>query len=530
MKGQLEVILFFGLLISAACSSNSIETPKQPNVLFILADDLGYHDLSCMGSTFYETPNIDQIAQKGITFTNGYAACQVCSPSRASLMTGKFPARHGITDWLGAKTGEDWRGARRFTKLLPPNYVAHLQHDETTIAEAFKEQDYQTFFAGKWHLGEQGSYPEDHGFDINKGGYEKGGPYSGGFFSPFNNPKMEDHPGEKGMPLPMKLAKETATFIKGNKDKPFFAMLSFYAVHAPIQTTQNNWKKYQQKVLIGGVDSLGFKMERRFPIRKQQDNPVYAGLIEHMDDAVGYILNTLQEQGLDKNTIVVFTSDNGGVASGDNYSTSNFPLRGGKGYQWEGGLRVPYLVYVPWLKNAPKKVDTPVSGTDFYPSFLDLANLPLKPEQHKDGQSFVPALSNKDLPERSLVWHYPHYGNQGGDPSSIIRKGKWKLIQYHETNQVELYDLESGVKEAESLSKSNLEITKALSIELKSYLKSVHAKQPVEDPSFSADSLAIKQNYFKTTVKNRLEQQRTEMLQDNWQPNADWWGSAVVKD
>ena len=193
-------------------------------------------------------------------FINGYATCQVCSPSRASLLSGKFPSRHGITDWLGAPTGEDWRRAKRFTKLLPPTYTLHLPHDYNILPEAFKAAGYKTFFAGKWHLGNKGSYPEDHGFEINQGGYERGGPYSGGFFSPFNNPKMKDLEEEVGMSLPMKLAKETTTFIDTNKDTPFFAYLSFYAVHAPIQTNKTKWAKYRKKAEAQGIVDTGFEL------------------------------------------------------------------------------------------------------------------------------------------------------------------------------------------------------------------------------------------------------------------------------
>lgn len=503
------------------------DLPVKPNILFILADDLGYNDLSCMGSKFYESPNIDRIANEGMMFTNGYAACQVCSPSRASILNGKFPARHGITDWIGAKHGEEWRKAKRYTKLLPPDYIHQLDHDDTVLPEAFKENGYKTFFAGKWHLGNEGSYPQDHGFDENEGGYERGGPYSGGFFSPFDNPQMDDDASEIGMSLPEKLAKETNQFITEHKDQPFLAYLSFYAVHAPIQTTQDNWKKYRDKADQQGIKDHGFEMERRLPIRQQQDNPVYAGLIEHMDDAVGQVLDKLEELGLADNTIVVFTSDNGGVTSGDNYSTNLDPLRGGKGYQWEGGIKIPYLVYVPWMNHGGLQNDTRVTGTDFYPTLLDLAGLDLKPGIHLDGLSIKPLLEGNPIEERSLIWHYPHYGNQGGDPSSIIIKGDWKLIYYHEDETVELYNLMKDISEKENIATNNLDIRDRLKTELMTNLQEMGARFSQKDPTYSQDSFDIRQARFVNETMPRLEKQRAAMLSEDYIPNADWWGSLV---
>jgi arylsulfatase A-like enzyme len=402
--------------------------PQKPNILFILADDLGYHDLSCTGSTYYETPHIDRIAAEGMIFTEGYAACQVCSPSRASIMSGKFAARHGITDWIGARTGEEWRKQNRFNKLLPPEYIHNLPHEYTTLPEALKEAGYKTFFAGKWHLGSEGSWPEDHGFDINKGGWDKGSPM-GGFYAPWENPRLESGP--DGESLTMRLARETAEFIKANSDTSFFAFLSFYAVHAPLETTQEKWAKYRDKAEQAGIAETGFEMGHFLPIRQVQDHPVYAGLVETMDDAVGVVLTALDELGLADNTIIIFTSDNGGVAAGDAFATSNKPLRAGKGYQFEGGIREPYFMKVPWLDVAGKQTDVPATGTDFYPTLLELAGLELKPEEHSDGMSLVSVLKGGTLPERPLIWHYPHYGNQGGEPSSIIRLGEWKLIHYY---------------------------------------------------------------------------------------------------
>ncbi|HEY5687063.1 MAG TPA: sulfatase [Yeosuana sp.] len=504
------------------------EIPLKPNILFILVDDYGINDLSSSGSTFYETPNIDKLATNGAVFTQGYACSRVCSPSRASIMTGKFAARHGITDWIGEKAGSDWRSMNRQDKLLPADYIRNLPAQDVTLAEVLKANGYKTFFAGKWHLGDLGSYPEDHGFDINKGGWDKGGPV-GGYFSPFQNPKLEDkYDGEN---LSIRLANETADFMKQNKTSNFFAFLSFYAVHGPIQTSEDKWEKYRDKAENQGIKENGFVMERKLPIRQTQDNPVYAGLVESMDDAVGVVLEALKELQLDKNTIVIFTSDNGGVASGDSFSTSNLPYRGGKGYQWEGGIREPYFIYVPWNHSKIRSFDYPVTGADFYPTILDYANIKLMPDQHQDGISLKPMIeTNSELSERPLFWHYPHYGNQGGDPSSIIRKGDWKLIHYYEDDSNELFNLKSDPYEQHNLADTNPEITSNLHDNLMKWLESVDAKFPETDTEFDASKRA---DYDKQIIEKlwpKLENERRIMLSKDFRPNDDWWGSKLTKD
>jgi arylsulfatase A-like enzyme len=518
----LSVFLFFN------CRKEEANKYIKPNILFILVDDLGYHDLGITGSTFYETPNIDRLANESMMFTNGYAASRVCSPSRASIMTGKFTARHGITDWIGAKTGEDWRSRNRHNKLLPADYVQALPKEDITMAEAMKSAGYRTFFAGKWHLGGEGSYPENHGFDINIGGIEAGSP-RGGYFSPWNNPKLPNK--EKGENLSMRLAKETADFIKQHKDTTFFAFLSFYAVHAPIQTTEEKWRKYRNKADSMGIAEKGYTMERVLPIRQVQDNPVYAGLVETMDDAVGVVLEALKTNGLAENTIVVFTSDNGGVASGDHYATSNLPLRGGKGYQWEGGIKEPFFINVPWLKNEGSKTEFPVINTDFYPTLLDLANVPLLPEQHIDGISLKPLLEGKDLNlNRPLYWHYPHYGNQGGEPSSVIQQNGWKLIHYWEDGHEELYNLPSTEHDSLNVISQHSKIAENLSQNLMLWLKEVNAKFPAKDTEYDK---AKAEKRRLNTINNKLpalEQHRMKVLSKDFQPNETWWKSMVTKD
>ena len=518
---------FIAILFLGGCKEKETELEKKrPNIVFILVDDLGLHDLSVTGSNFYETPNVDRIAKEGTVFTQGYAASRVCSPSRASIMLGQFTARHGVTDWIGAASGTDWRKQNRNDKLLPAAYVHELPKEQTTLAEAMKSSGYHTFFAGKWHLGEKGSWPNDHGFDTNKGGWDVGSP-KGGYFSPWENPNLENT--SQGENLSMRLAKETANFIEQNKDSTFFAYLSFYAVHGPIQTTEDKWSKYRNKAQKQGFKVSGYEMERVLPIRTVQDNPIYAGLVEQMDDAVGIVLNTLKQLGLEEKTIVVFTSDNGGVASGDAFSTTNLPLRGGKGYQWEGGIREPYFIKVPWLKDI-KKIDYPVTGSDFYPTILDLAGIPLKPTQHIDGISLKPLLEGQDLVDRSLYWHYPHYGNQGGEPASVIREKDWKLIHYWEDGRNELYNLSSDPSERTNVAAENPEITSKLDAKLMAFLDEVDANLPMVDTEFDAQLAKQNQQRKIEVLMPRLEEERKEILSADFEPNEDWWGSKVTKD
>lgn len=511
-----------GLLLGlgAACER---EAPPPPNVLFLLADDLGVNDLSYNNPNFYETPHIDGIAQDGTIFTNGYAAAAVCSPSRASIMLGQSTAVHGITDWIGARWGQDWGEAHPYTRLAPPNYRHQLDSSKQTLAELFQAAGYRTFFAGKWHLGSEGSWPEDHGFDINQGGWDSGSP-AGGYFAPFRNPNLPDGP--DGQHLSMRLAKETTAFLNTKRDKPFFAFLSFYAVHGPIQTTQEKWAKYRQKAINNGLDVPGFAMERRLPIRRQQDNPIYAGLIEQMDDAVGLVINELKRLKLYDNTIIVFTSDNGGVASGDAFSTSNRPFRGGKGYQWEGGIRVPFLIKA--LENTAPRIDLPVSGQDFLPTLAEWCHLELPENQLVDGISLGPLWKNEPVADRALFWHYPHYGNQGGDPVSIVRKGPLKLIYYWETDHTELYKLQEDIGETRNLAAGQPDTVQKLKDQLFDWLKITQAKRPEENPFFRIEAYEQRMNYVRTVLGPQLEAQRTDQLSESYQPNPTWWGSRTV--
>jgi arylsulfatase A-like enzyme len=407
-----------------------------------------------------------------------------------------------------------------------PDYVRNLPAADTTLAEALKQAGYATFFAGKWHMGSKGSWPEDHGFDVNKGGWDAGSPM-GGYFSPWKNPNLPNGP--KGESLTQRLASETIAFIEEHKDKPFLAYLSFYAVHGPIQTTRPLWSKYREKASQQPAPAQRFKIDRTLPVRQVQDNPIYAGLIENMDTAVGRVLARLEELGLADNTIICFTGDNGGVSSGDSFSSSELPYRGGKGRQWEGGIRVPFYIKAPGVTRPGSTCNTPVIGTDFYPTILELAGLPPRPEQHVDGVSLVPLLRGGKIADRPLFWHYPHYGNQGGEPSSIIRKDGWKLIHYWEDGRNELYYLPDDVGEQHDLAASEPERASRLCAQLQAWLKETGAKLPQPNPEYT-EAMGEEHRKAAQSLKQRLEKSHAAYLEPEWQPNATWWDSLVPKD
>lgn len=455
---------------------------KRPNFVFILADDLGWRDVGCFGSTFYETPNIDRIAREGVRFTDAYAACPVCSPTRASIMCGKYPARLHTTDYFGAPqpegVGEHWTKNK---PLLPAHYVDHVTLEETTLAEALKEAGYSTLFAGKWHLGNDGFLPENQGFDINKGGYRFGSP-PGGYFSPYKNPKLEDGP--PGEHLPARLGAETAQFIREHKDEPFLAYLSFYSVHRPLQAREDLKVKYEKKAAALVKPEAEFGLEGDCKVRLVQDLPVYAAMVDAMDQAVGTVLNALDELNLADNTVIFFMSDNGGLSTAEELPTSNLPLRAGKGWLYEGGIREPMIVKWPGVARAGSVCSTPVVSTDFYPTMLDMAGLPSKPAQHLDGLSFAPLLQGKDMAEREAIyWHYPHYGNQGGTPGAAVRSGDWKLIEFFEDHRVELYNLKMDLSETHDLASENPEKARSLSDMLHRWQKDVGAEFPTPNPN-----------------------------------------------
>ena len=517
----LSFLFWIGLFLGPLNAS-----ARKPNVLFILVDDLGANDLGNEGSTFYESPNIDRIAKEGMKFTRGYATCQVCSPSRASIITGKYPTKHGITTWIGDATGEDWSKRGRYDFLFPPEYDRNLKASEITLAEAMKNSGYKTFFAGKWHLGSKGSWPTDHGFDINKGGWEVGGPRSG-FFAPYNNPNLEQGP--NGESLTLRLGQETAQFIEEHKNQPFLAYLSFYTVHAPIQSTEALWKKYRNKAKKMGLikNDTRFVFDRRLNVRQVQDCPIYAGMIELLDQSIGTVLSKIDELGLRENTIICFTSDNGGVSSGDAYATSNLPLRGGKGRQWEGGIREPFYLKAPGVSSPGSSSLIPVSGIDWYPTILELCGIKIPKQQDVDGISLVPLLKGEKIEKRALFWHYPHYGNQGGEPSSIIIEGDWKLIHYYEDGRDELYNLAQDTGEATDLAYKYLKRTSRMRKTLDSWLKNTDAKFPTRDQQFDFGKRKARWENIQTRGKEILEKKHSDYLKEDYQPNQDWWGSSI---
>lgn len=459
---------------------------QKTNFVFILADDLGWKDLGCFGSPFYETPNLDRLASEGMRFTQAYAACPVCSPTRASIMTGKYPARLGTTDYFGAPQPETV--SKHWTRnkpLLPAPYLNRLPLEETTMAEAFKSRGYATFFAGKWHLGGEGFYPEDQGFDVNKGGWERGGPYGGKkYFSPYGNPRLSDGP--DGEHLPDRLASETCNFIDQHKNNPFFAYLSFYSVHTPLISREDLETKYEKK-----AKTVEFKGDRFIPegerkARQVQDHAIYAGMVEALDLAVGKVLDKLDELNLSENTVVVFMSDNGGLSTSEGSPTSNVPLRAGKGWLYEGGIREPMIFKWPGVTLPGSECFTPVISTDFYPTMLEIAGFDLLKDQHVDGKNFVPLLKNPNanFDRGEMFWHYPHYGNQGGTPGSVIRSGDYKLIEFYEDNRLELYDISEDIGEQNNLVNQMPDKTKELQDNLHEWLKKVGAKMPTPNPDF----------------------------------------------
>ncbi len=454
MATLLLAILTVCLSIGAAKCEEQPRDRSVPNVVLILTDDLGYMDIGANNpGTFYDTPNVNRLAEQGMRFTDAYAACPVCSPTRASILTGKYPPRVGITDYINMARYNQPEKWPRNTLMLPAPYKDRLAHEELTLAEALKQAGYATFFAGKWHLGPEGYWPEDQGFDVNRGGCERGGPYGGKrYFSPYGNPRLKDGP--DGEHLPDRLASETVAFIEQHKDEPFLAYLSFYSVHTPLMAREDLKQKYQEKAAALPADRKVWGQEGDRKVRLLQDHAVYAGMVEAMDQAVGRVLDKLEQLGLDENTVVFFMSDNGGLSTSEGHPTSNLPLRAGKGWMYEGGIREPMIVKWPNTIEPGSVCRTPVTSTDFYPTILEMAGLPQRPEQHLDGVSMVPLLQGGQRPSnRALYWHYPHYGNQGGAPGGAIRLGDWKLIEWYEDGRLELFNLAADLGEKNNRAK-----------------------------------------------------------------------------
>lgn len=483
MSKKMSVI--FCLLL---CTFFSIAQKKNasPNIIVILADDLGWADLSSYGSTFYETPHLDQLAKEGIKFTNAYATSPVCSPTRASMMTGKYPTKTGVTDWIPGRS-EDGK-KREYEKINTHPTSFQLALEEKTIAEYALENGYQTFFAGKWHLGEEEKYwPQYQGFQTNIAGWSKGAPTgklndsTGGFFSPYKNPLLSDGP--SGEYLTDRLTNECIQFLEMEKTKPFFLMYSMYAVHNPLQAPKSLIQKYQlKKDQLGLTDQQRFakdeewmKLEAGWKRRLIQDNPVYAAMIENMDWNIGRLLAKLKSLNLDENTLIVFTSDNGGLSTAEGSNTVNTPFRAGKGWLYEGGIRVPLIMY--WKGKILSSVvsDLPVTTADLYPTLASVINTQYKKERLIDGENIFPMIQQVNK-KRTLFWHYPHYSNQGGKPAAAIRSGKFKLIYHYENQAFELFDLSKDISEKKNIASENKALTNQLKRQLLSWLNQIGAK------------------------------------------------------
>ncbi len=459
---------------------------KLPNFLFFLVDDLGWADLGCYGSTFCETPHTDRLAASGVRFTDAYAAAPVCSPTRASIMTGKHPARLDITDWI---PGDD----PQKRKLRGPEDLDALPLNEVTIAEAMKEAGYATYFVGKWHLGAEGHDPENQGFDTNSGGTHMGQP-THDYYVPYKNPKLPDGP--LGEYLTDRLADETiraiTDHVRKRPDQPFLAFHCFYTVHQPIQACRKHIARFRKKAAaLPKLDPTAARRNEHDAFTKlRQDDPAYGSMVYSMDENLGRILDTIKRLGIGDETVIIFTSDNGGLSTmlRGQSPTSNLPLRAGKGWCYEGGIREPLIVRVPGLTRAGAVCSVPVTSTDFYPTLLDLAGLPLRPRQHRDGVSLMPLLHGESkLQHRALFWHFPHYHTSGWTPGAAVRLGKWKLIEFYELGKVELYDLLDDPGERQDLAKTFPRIVEKMRTLLRDWQRDVGAKMPQPNPNYKPE-------------------------------------------
>jgi arylsulfatase A-like enzyme len=453
------------LLALCLCGSASAvrAAEKSPNVVLVVIDDLGQRDLGCYGSSFYRTPHLDRMARDGLRFTDFYAACPVCSPTRASILTGRYPPRMTLTDWIpGRPDAPDQR-------LKRPDTRTALPADEVTVARVLQKNGYATALIGKWHLGGKGSEPTRFGFDLNVAGDETGTARS--YFAPFAD-KTGTMPGLEragdGEYLTDRLTTEAERFIEKNKDRPFFLYLPHYAVHTPLKAPQAVIDRYKVT-----------------PAHGRQSNPTYAAMVELMDASVGRVLKKLDDLKLSDNTLVLFTSDNGGLATLEGVPfapTCNAPLREGKGYLYEGGIRVPLVVKWPGKVKAGTTTDQVGCSIDFFDTILDATGT--KCDSKRDGVSLMPVLKGEKVPERPIFWHYPHYANQGGRPGGAIRYRGYKLIEYYEDGRLELFDLKTDISESRNLSDSDARTRAALGGMLKDWRKDVGAKMPTPNPDY----------------------------------------------
>lgn len=449
--------------------TQSATAADKPNIIFILADDLGWTDLGSFGSDYYQTPHLDQLAKQGMKFTNAYANAPNCAPTRACLLSGQYPPRHGIYT-----VGSGARGKAQHRKMIPAPNETTLKSEYYTLGEAIQDAGYKTAHFGKWHMGgTEQTLPQGQGFPHNRGGFHAGHPKS--YFSPYKNPQLKDGP--KGENLTDRLSDEVVHFIKHNKAKPFFVYLPYYAVHTPIQPKQDLKNQYAAK-----------------PKGKYHDNPAYAAMITTMDQGIGRILKTLDELNLSENTLIVFTSDNGGLGGyreaglkgGGKSITQQHPLRGGKGMLYEGGIRVPLIVKWPGVTKPGSISHQPVISFDFYPTLINIAGGKTKPNQTPDGIDITPLLKNPNtqLKREALYWHFPGYlqlTNNGvwrTTPGAVIRFGDWKLHEYFEDGRLELYNLKDDISEQNNLAQTHPDITRKLHTMMKTWRKNTNAPMP----------------------------------------------------
>ncbi|MFC2125965.1 sulfatase [Bacteroidota bacterium] len=442
-----------------------------PNIILIVVDDLGWADLECYGSEFYETPNVDKLASKGIRFTHAYAASPVCSPTRAALMTGKHPATLNITDWIPGR--QSHQGVKNYQKFIVPPFRWELPLEEVTIAEKLKELGYATAHIGKWHLGKDGYLPQDQGFDINIGGAHIGQP--GSYFYPFKNHRLThvvnglDDISNEGDYLTDRLTDKALQFITDHESVPFFLYLPYYTVHTPIQGKEDLTEKYRQKLN---------KMKS-----SRQVYPEYAAMVHSMDENVGRILEKIGKSGLEEKTIIIFTSDNGGLAipRGDHtWPTNCRPLREGKGFLYEGGVRIPAIIRWPGVIQGGTESDFRFSSIDIFPTIMEILGLE---KGEAEGISLLPLITNGETPDRNtLYWHFPHY--HLSMPASSIIKDDFKLIEYLEDNKFELYDLGSDPSETNDISYDMPGKVTELYKDLNHWREKVKAQMPIPNQDY----------------------------------------------
>ena len=452
------ISLLGAVIATAGAGGQAAMQPAKPNFVFFLVDDLGWGDLGCFGSTFHETPNIDKLCSEGMKFTRAYSACTVCSPSRAAILTGCAPARLHLTDWISGHK-------KPFAKLAVPDWKMYIDNDQMTLPRALKEEGgYISQFIGKWHLMPELTpalwpehTPEKHGFDGNIAGREWGQPKGPGkYFYPWDMPNLDG--GKPGDFLTDRLADKAEEFLEKTGDNPFLLYMADYAVHSPIMSKPEYILKYSDKLESSPQGTYN------------QINLKYAGLVQSLDDSVGRIVKKLQEQGKLENTIFIFTSDNGSPEHDNDGG-----LRGTKGTGFDGGTRVPAFVVWPGITKPGSICNTPIIGMDFFPTMLEMAGLPLRPEDHKDGISIVPLLKQSGtLNRETLYWHYPHYHK--GNPYGAVQDRGWKLIEFFEDGELMLFDLNNDPNEENNLAKSKPETTAELLKKLQEWRKQTWAQ------------------------------------------------------